>query len=98
MIISSTRIPYWEVLDEKLEPNQRAIDFSDITAAEEDPFKLNFFELANDLQCPLYKPSDPHFAVQDDKFHELQNFKFDPPYLNFTERYSIESYPFINTI
>ena len=85
-IISSTRIPSWDLLDEKLRPNQRAIDFSEIVPAEEDVFKFNYFELVTDHSQPVYKPSEPSYSVKDDKFYDLQNFSFDPPYLNFTER------------
>lgn len=79
-------MPYWDALNEKLKPNQRALDFTDVVPTEEDPFKLNFFALTNDPACPMYKPADPSFSPKDDRLAELENFRFDPPYLNFTEK------------
>jgi len=62
------------------------LDISDVGYSEYDPFRFNYFELATDQSVPLYKLSDPAFCVKDEKSAELQYFKFDPPYLNFTER------------
>jgi len=62
------------------------VDISDVGYDETDPFQFNYFEMATDQSLPLYKLSDPAFCVKDERSAELQNFKFDPPYLNFSER------------
>lgn len=92
VIMSSTRIPSWSVLDEKLEPIQKVCDLSEISSPYEDPFKYNYFELATDQSQPLYKASEPTFTARDDRASDLQKFKFDPPFLNFTERYINHSF------
>ncbi len=90
--MSSTRIPSWSVLDEKLEPIQKVCDLSEISSPYEDPFRYNYFELATDQSQPLYKANEPGFTARDDRASDLQKFKFDPPFLNFTERYLHHSF------
>ena len=91
-MVGSSPLGQLKEFDKYLNPMQKPVDFTPIDEKEDVDFSgFNYFQLSNDPEYPIYKPSDPNFAVKDDKYHDLQFFMFEPAYLNFTERYILFS-------
>jgi len=86
--MTQSRVNNWTDLNLGLSPLQNVLDFTGIEI-EDGQCSLNYFALSNDPDIPMYKPSDYNFVIKDASFYDLQFFSFEPPYLNFTERYRV---------